>query len=403
MAVNTMSFNQVASLLNAITQQATGQASLTATDTASFVTQATTALATGYDPVINAINQVLSRTIMSIRPYSRKLSGLEKTESQWGNWVRKLKISDRPLVEDDRYKWPVGYDATQDPATGDGQSVDMYVQRKPVILQTNFYGSNVFSDWFTIYKDQLDSAFRGPDQLAEFVQMIMTNSTSKLEQYREEIARGTLANFIGGLLAENDSDRVVHLLTEYNTMTGLSLTSSTVYQPGNFAPFMKFVYARINSVSELMTERSLMYQTNITGKPIMQHTPKDRQRVYMLNSAKDMTTSMVLADTYHKSLLTVGDFEVVNYWQAIKTPDSINLKPSRINTSGTVTTSTSAIEQDGIFAIIFDGDAMGYSTTQAWTQPTPFNARGGYTNYWLHETERNYNDHTDKAVLFLLD
>ena len=71
--VNTMSFNQLATVLNAIHNQATGQSAAAAVDTYTFVSQAQTALRTGYDPVMNAISQVLSRTIFSIRPYSAKL------------------------------------------------------------------------------------------------------------------------------------------------------------------------------------------------------------------------------------------------------------------------------------------------------------------------------------------
>ena len=68
----TMTFNQAATLLNAIQQQATGRAAAVATDMSSFISAATTTLATGYDPVMAAINQVLTRTIFSIRPYRRR-------------------------------------------------------------------------------------------------------------------------------------------------------------------------------------------------------------------------------------------------------------------------------------------------------------------------------------------
>ena len=69
---STMTFNQAAQLLNAIQQQATGQAALTATDLSEFVSAAQTTLRTGYSPVMQAISQVLSRTIFSIRPYRRR-------------------------------------------------------------------------------------------------------------------------------------------------------------------------------------------------------------------------------------------------------------------------------------------------------------------------------------------
>lgn len=403
MAANEMSFNQVATILNAIQSQVTGQAALTATNTADFVTNATTVLKTGCDPVMNAINQVLSRTIFSVRPYTRKFGGMEISEAQWGNHVRKLTVCDKPIADDDRFTWPVGYDATGHPSnpSGDGESVDQQVINKASVLQTNLYGVNVYQDSYTVYRDQLDVAFRGPEELAQFVSMYVQNITDKLEQYREGIARMTVANFIGGIIDENSSDRVVKLLTEYNAATGLSLTATSVYQPANFRPFMQWAYARIAAITSLMTERSEMFQTQITGKTVNRHTPLSDQRVYLYAPAMYQTEMMALADTYHENYMRLADNEAVNFWQSIRTPDSINLTAGRVDSTGAVV--SGAVEQGNIFGVISDREAMGYATINGWSAPAPFNARGGYTTVWIHETERNYNDHTEKGVVLLLE
>ena len=55
------------------------------------------------------------------------------------------------------------------------------------------------------------------------------------ESYKESLARGLQAVFIGALLAENKPERVIHLLTEYNGQTGLSLTDESVYQRTGFS------------------------------------------------------------------------------------------------------------------------------------------------------------------------
>ena len=399
-----MTFKQAATLLNSIQQQATGQSALTATDIHSFISCATTTLATGYDPVINAINQVLTRTIFSVRPYSRKFKGLEKTESQWGNHVRKLSIADKAISEDDRYKYPVAYDATKTDPTGNGQSVDQYIIRKPEILQTNFYGANVWEDWYTIFKDQLDSAFTGPDQLASFMGMVSGNMSDKLENIRENVARAALANFIGGVIDEDQTGRVIHLLTEYEAATGITFTTAQeVYQPDNFKPFIQWVYARIAQISDMMTERTELFQTVVNSKHVIRHTPKAMQRAYLYAPARHQMNMMAIADTYHDGILTMPETETVNFWQSAETPDSINMKVARIGTDGSVTASTNAIEQAGIFGVIIDTEAVGIANTQSWSNPTPFNARGGYTNIWMHETQRIYNDHTEKGVVLLLD
>ena len=209
MAVNDLTFNQLATVLASITQQATGEANLTATDTSSFVTVGQTALKAGYDVLSTAISQVLSNTIFSIRPYTSKLRGMEVTNQQYGNITRKLSSIDKAITEDDRFKLV------------DGQSIDPFKVAKPEVLQENFYGANVYQKTITLYKDQLDQAFSGPDQFASFLSLVMTNASDQLEQARETVKRDTLVNLIAAILGNYVSQNV-KLVTEYNSYLGLS-------------------------------------------------------------------------------------------------------------------------------------------------------------------------------------
>lgn len=403
MAANELSFNQVATVLNSVVKQATGQSDLVATDTSSFVTQATTALKTGYDPFLHALSQTLSRTIFSIRPYSSKLRGLEYSEGQWGNHVRKIKMSTRDVSDNLAYKWPVAYDADQDPATGNGKSVDMYTINKPDVVQTNFYGKNVYGDYFTVHEDQLECATT-PDGFAQLLSMIMTNSTNMLETARENVKRATVANLIAAVIDEANPTRVVHLISEYNAQAGITepLTPQSVFQPANFKAWAQWAFARINTVSDMMTESSTMYQTNLTGHNIRQHTPKADQMTYILAPYQRQMEYMAIADTYHDNILNTTASELVNYWQSIKSPDSINITPGYIDATGAVKTG-GAVSKSNVFGVIFDRNAAGVAYFRQHIAPTPFNVAGRYTNYWIHETERNFNDLTEKAVVFLLD
>lgn len=402
MSVNTMTFEQISTVLTSIVQQATGQAVLTPTTTNEFVSVANTALALGNDVVMNAITNVLSRTIFAIRPYSAKFAGLEKDLPRWGAYMRKLSIADSDWADDEAYKYPVTYDATQNPADGLGGVVDQWKIKKPNILQTNFYGASVYGDHISIMEEQLESAFRSPDELGSFLSLIMTNLSNRLEMSRDAIARGLVANMIGALVAENDANRVIHLLTEYNAETGLTLTATTVYQPDNFPAFMKWVYARIAQISDLMTENSLMFQTVITGKPVLRHTPQQNQKIYLYSPARHQIDARVLADTFHDSYLTYADVESVNFWQSIKTPDSVKVTPAYTNTSGVVVTGQ-ATTQANIFGLMFDEDAMGYALLDRRMVSTPVNASGLYRNIWVHCKEKVFMDNTEKAAVLLLD
>lgn len=401
--VNDMIVHQASTVLNSLVKQATGQATITASTPGEFVSVAQTALKTGYDPILNAMSQMWGRTIFSIRPYTRKFKGMEMSLDRWGNACRKISVAEQPVKDDERFSYPAGYDATQTPADGNGKSVDMFKLNKPDILQTNFYGQSVYENIYTVFRDNLDVAFTGPDEFMRFNSMVAQNRSDKLEQYRETIARGLLVNYIASIIEDDGDGRVVHLLTEYNTLTGQQLTAQSVYQPTNFQSFMEFVYSRIANISRMMTERSEMFQTVINNKHVMRHTPPNRQKVYLLSRYMDMFDAMVKANTFHDNYLKYTDYEGVNFWQSIDEPDSIKAIATYTHMNGTVYTSDVATEKTGIFGVIFDEDALGYAQVNAWNSLTPFNPVGGYWNDVDHVNFRTLMDMTEKGVLLLLD
>ena len=95
MSVNNMNFEQASSLLNAVHEQVTGQKAIQPTNTADFVSLATTTLKAGYDPVLNAITQMVGKTIFSSRPYNRKFRGIQMDSQRWGAITRKLQVVDK--------------------------------------------------------------------------------------------------------------------------------------------------------------------------------------------------------------------------------------------------------------------------------------------------------------------
>lgn len=391
MAANTLTFTDISVILNSVVQQATGQATLTPTNTSDFITVAQKGLLAGYDNLMGAISQVLSRTVISNRPYTRKFKGLEADNIRWGNHVRKINYVDRAWQPAGRL--PIV----------NGVAVD---DQKPIldnVLQTNFYGQDDYEIQWTLYANQLDVAFSGPDEFATFISGKLQNISDMVEQKHETLARSTIANLIGGIMLINNSPQIVHLLTEYNTVTGLALTGTTVYQPANFAPFMKWVYSRIAGISSMLTERTLMYHQNVTGQEIARHTPEPFQRVYLFAPARYQVDARVLADTYHDNYLTQAYTETVNFWQASDTPDTINVKATYMDTTGALVTPASASSTANIFGVIMDTEAAGYTVCNQRTTSAPFNGEGEYQNFWLKFTDRYWNDFTENAVVLLLN
>lgn len=401
---STMTIAQASTVLNNIAGQLTGGALAPITNNDDFVSVAQTLLLTGRDPVINALSQVWSKTIFAYRDYRAPLSGLEMDLERYGNAVRKLSPVARDMQNDESFVWPVAYDAVNHSSNpyGDGQSVDMWEIAKQRVQQMNFYGTAVYQQRYTIFKDQFDNAFSSADEFGRFNAMNLAERNNEKEQYKEAVARGIQTNFIGALIDEAQTDRVVHLLTEYNAATGLTLTATTVYQPANFAPFMRWVWARIKTIIRLMGARSNNYQTVVNGERVLRFTRPENMRVAILAQAYDQIETMVFSDTYHDDYLKGVNFESIDFWQSIDAPSSISVTPVYTGATGAVVTG-SATTSSVVFGLLHDRDALGYSLVNAWSAVTPLNIDGGYWNESYHARIKTIQDNTEKAVVLLLD
>lgn len=392
MAVNNMTKEQAYQLINAIHTQATGQVAIQPTDLSSFISVAQSTLAAGYEQTLNAITQVLSRTIVSVRPYDEKFKGLEMTADQWGGIIRKLNFADTPAEADPTH------------ATVNGQSVDPYVVKKPVVLETRYVGSDVWMDSVTVFKEQLKTAFQNESAFGSFMTGLMTHLLNKRTQWLENQKRSLLANMIA---AKSDigGGSVIHLLTEYNAAIDLDtpLTATTVMQPANYGPFMKWVYARVSEVSRLMTERSQLFQQTITGYPIMRHTPMADQRVYFAANFLEAMDARVLADTYHDNFLRYADVEGVSFWQDINDPMKVSVTPVYVDNTGAVKAAAANVAVNNVVGIIFDRDALGYNIYRDELETSAYNPKGSYYNIFYHLDIQLQSDVTEKAAIFLLD
>lgn len=378
-----------AAILNEIVSQATGKNPITSVPTGDFVSVANIANGIATDALLGAITQVLSRTIFSIRPYSRKFKGLYMDSQRFGNHTRKLNIADSDWNKDLRYDLV------------DGSSIDDQIVKKPNVLQTNFYGQNIFERQVTIFKDQLNIALSSEEEFQRFIAMVMTNASDQIEQAHESTARATLANFIGGKV-KGDTANVFKLVTLYNGVAGTELTTETVRQPSNFVPFMKWAVGFIKTISDRMTERSQKFHINVTGKEISRHTPYNKQKLYLYSELLNDIDASVMTSIFNDEYLKFADHERVAYWQSIDSPDGINVKPAYLQPEGTVKVETEELVQAGIFGALFDEEAVGITTFGEWSAPSPFNARGGYSNIFWHFNDRYFNDFTENGVVFLL-
>lgn len=363
-------FDQISTVLNQIVQDATGRTTpAVIRDTKDFVTVAETALAAGTDPIMNSVSQMIARTVISVRPYVASTRLLDTSALTYGNVVRKL----TPIFNDSAENQPM---FNAQPA--DGQSTDHYKIKRPRALETRFSG---FSQWMvqapTVFEEQLRTAFTGPDELSRFLAAQMTAVMNDIESQKEALARNTIANFIGGKLARNTAAQI-HLLTEYNALTGESFTVADIYKPANFTPFIKWLYSRIADISGLMEIRSVDWHEPLTGYTILRHTPKEAQKLLMYNNLLEQIKTMALSGIYHENLLDMKNAAGIEYWQNVKDRTSINVSAAYTAADGT--RATADVTKANVVGILYDREAMGINVNLESVNVTPLNAAGKYYN-----------------------
>lgn len=393
MAANVLTYNAIGTILNQIVTQATGKAQITPTNTSEFTAVAQAGLLAGYDNLMGAISQVLSKTIISTRPYSRHFQGLEADNIRYGNHVRKINYVDRAWQDGSRLPLQTGV------------AVDDQAPTLDEVLQTNFYGQNDYEIPWTLFSNQIDVAFNNPDELGAFITGKLTNISDMTEQKHESMARMILANLIAGILTINNAPQIVHLVTEYNAYVGNTTpkTLTELRESSEYPAFVKWIYGRVAQVSAMLTERSIIYHQNVTDKEISRHTPYEKQNVYLLSEERFQMEARVLADVYHDNYLRMADKAILNFWQSISSPNEIDITPTYMDSDGTLKTPQAAVEQANVFGIITDVEAAGYTIVNQRTTSAAYNGKGEYQNFWLKFTDRYWNDFTENAVVLLLD
>lgn len=397
-ALDMTNWRSATTVLNTMYQQVTGQTALAATNTAGFVHQAETILRAGYDPILNSISQVLSRTMFASRPYTRKVRNLYVDEIRYGNHVRKINQIDQPMTED----------VHLDPAViADGQSVDQWTIRKPKVVQTNFYGSEGYGDQITVFRDQINVALSGPEEFSRFWAAVMTEIQNKHEQAEETFARGLLANAIAAKVlldtANPDPLTVRHLVTEYKAYIG-ETGDINVRAPEHVGNFAKWLAGELKTTLEFLTERTILRHVNPSQGNIMRHTPFEYQRVMLNTGEMNQVVTRVLADTFHDDLLRTVTYEPVNFWQSVAGDHmSVQTTPSYFDVATGAQATGNATRVDNVLGIIFDRDFTGYTRINEFMDNTGLNKKGRYSNLFWGWTFRYWQDMTENCVILLLD
>ncbi len=422
-SINRLTPRDCYAVMNALVAQATGQSDISVVNTSTFVSAGESVLATGYENTLNALSLVLGRTLVAVRPYKAKLSTIQAMNSGvFSHRLRKISYFARPNLPAGNFNtnlYPenlfMGKGNGQDTTVGHESTKSMWTQNQPVVLERNFNGCSVYQTSTTVYRYQLQQAFRSEEDFGQFVTGIMTEKANDLESNKEAFNRMAIVNKIAEVYDTGVDAQKINLTKAFNDKFGTSYTSAQL-RSTYLKEFLAFFVAEFKKVSDRMTERSANFHASVTKSSInpetgesetlylLRHTPKADQIALLYNPLFIEAEAQVMPSIFNPSYLDINNYEGVDFWQSNYDEDArpaIKCTPAIFNNGAQE--AGDQVEIPYCVGIIMDRDALlvDYELTES--ASTPYDPRRGMYNIWWSMARNIISDETEQAVIFYME
>ena len=404
-------------IINLLVKEATGQdATIQAVDPSTFVSVGETILATGVENTLNALSMVLGRTFMAVRPYNAKFGVLNSIDSGlYANRLRKISFYSREAVVDGasntdlKTNFAEGYD---NGSNGGASAPSMWEQQPSIPFELNIGGSSEWQMVQTVYEKQLQVAFRGPDEFAQFVSGMMTEKGNEIEMTKEAFNRMTVLNAMAGVydLSTYMAGSSVNLTSEFNTEFGTSYLTADLLTT-HFTEFLEFFVGYVKILSDKLTNNSKNFHwaptTTVGGNTytILRHTPKDKQKLMLYNPFWIKAEARVKPAIFNERYLDFGKFEGVDFWQNENDPSAIDITPAIPDAAGSNNgeqTVGTRVQLSTVIGFMFDEDALLTDFQYESSDTTVMESRKKYRNIWYTFRKNAIVDYSEKMVLLYM-
>lgn len=401
-------------------------ATLTVSDTSSFIDAGETILSSPRENVLNALSLVLGRTLVAVRPYEAKLDIFNSIDSGvFANRMRKISYYSTDAIYDGASNTQYhenqadgldnGRNGSETPAPAafpsypDGfhSASSMWEQNYKHALEITFGGSSEWQTSITLPEDALERAFASESDFMLFWDGMMADKANDIEQMKEAFNYALLDNVIAATYKMNNARQVVNLTQLYNDTFGTSYTSQQL-RTTYFTEFLEFFVSTIRKTSDLLTHRTAAFHQPVTqtfngvSQSILRHTPKADQRLLLFNPMLIDSEARVFPEIFNERYLSIDNYEGVDFWQNFNDPEAINIIPS-FPDYVTVSDPTNAVEISSVIGLIYDRDAILTDFQLERVTTTPLEAKKYYRNM-IWTIRRNYIfDATENIILFVME
>lgn len=378
-----MKVTQLKEIVNSATSEVLGKTDVVNDDLTNLVDVGNEIFNT--DNVDNYVKKLIDRigqVIFVNRLYAGGVPSVLMDSWEYGSVVEKIS-ADMPEA-DENDSWNL--------QNGQTYSQDTFYQPK---VSAKFFNSKVtFDVKLSFTTEQVKESFSNVNELNGFISMLETGVKNSMTVKLDGLIMRTINNMTGQILNSANGLQKVNLLTEYNAVSGQTLTANKALMDKDF---LKFASLTIKKYQARITKMSTLF--NAGGKA--RFTTTDNLHTVLLSDFADSAEVYLLSDTYHNDTVSLPNHETVPYWQgsgksyAFSDISKIDVKIDTGNKT------PKAVTQTGILGVMFDTNALGVSNLNQRTT-TSYNARAEfYTNYYKMDAGY-FNDLNENFVVFYI-
>lgn len=391
-------------IANALVKEVTGQTpAITAVDTSSFVNVGQMCLDQSKEGTLQALSNMVARTIIAVRPYSGRFTSIEATSQEWGLFIRKIAFFSG---EFDKTKF---INTAQNPDTlRDGNSVDMYKIKKRYPLEMYYTGESTNNQRYTTFREQLKTAFQSEGEFSEFLNGMMVEIGNDVARWKTAENRAVVMNFIGSLYNTGKPGQKVNLVEQFNMARGTAYTTHDLLTV-HLQEFLSFFVSYMETLTGLLEESSELYHltplcTDDNGNTLhlFRHTPKSEQKLLLYQPLINDAKAWVYPAIFGPGYLSFGNYEGVQFWQNINDRSAVSVTPAQFNVNTAKQEVGKPVHLDFVVGLLYDRRALATAYRQDSVYTTPFNISGEYYNTEHHWKMNYMQDPTENAVLFYM-
>ena len=380
---NNMKVTQLKDIVNSATSEVLGKTAVVNDDLSNLVDVGNEIFDT--DNVDNYVKKLIDRigqVIFVNRLYAGGVPSVLMDSWEYGSVVEKISADIPEADENDSWNLQNGQTYSQ----------DTFYQPK---VSAKFFNSKVtFDVKLSFTTEQVKESFSNVNELNGFISMLETGVKNSMTVKLDGLIMRTINNMTGQILNSANGLQKVNLLTEYNAVSGQTLTVNKALMDKDF---LKFASLTIKKYQARITKMSTLF--NAGGKA--RFTTTDNLHTVLLSDFADSAEVYLLSDTYHNDTVSLPNHETVPYWQGSGNSYAFN-DISKIDVKIDAGNKTpKQVTQTGILGVMFDTNALGVSNLNQRTT-TSYNARAEfYTNYYKMDAGY-FNDLNENFVVFYI-